>query len=67
MSAAVAATLVLFAGLFSVFCAVKDYDWFMNSSRAWLFVKLFGRNGARAFYVLLGLFLVGMSIFLFVQ
>ena len=67
MSPAVAATLVLFAGLFSVFCAVKDYDWFMNSSRAWLFVKLFGRNGARAFYVLLGLFLVGMSIFLFVQ
>ncbi len=67
MSAAVAAILVLFAGLFSVFCAVKDYDWFMNSSRAWLFVKLFGRNGARAFYVLLGLFLVGMSIFLFVR
>ncbi|MDR3355172.1 MAG: immunity 17 family protein [Synergistaceae bacterium] len=41
-------------GLFSIVCALKDYDWFMNSRRAALFVRLLGRGGARVFYVLLG-------------
>lgn len=53
-----------FGGMFAIFCAVMDYDWFMNNSRAWGFVKLFGRNGARVFYILLGLFLIVMSMFL---
>ncbi len=54
--------IIFLAGLFSVFCAAKDYDWFMNNSKAWLFVKLFGRNGARVFYILLGLVLIGASL-----
>jgi hypothetical protein len=41
-------------GLFAIAGGVMDWEWFMNSRRAWLFVKLFGRNGARVFYVLLG-------------
>ncbi len=54
--------VIFLAGLFSVFCAAKDYDWFMNSSKARLFVKLLGRNGARVFYILLGLVLIGVSL-----
>lgn len=47
---------VLFAvGLFSITCAVMNWDWYMNSRRARLFVSIFGRTGARIFYVLLGL------------
>ena len=45
----------LFAGGFSVAGAALDWDWFMNNRRAWLFVKLFGRGGARVVYVLIGL------------
>ena len=40
-----------------------DYDWFMNSGKAWIFVKLFGRDGARVFYILLGLFLIFATFF----
>ena len=47
--------LMLAGGVFCIFCAVKDYDFFMESSKAWLFVKLFGRNGARVFYIILGI------------
>jgi hypothetical protein len=46
--------LLVAAGIFCVCGAVLNWDFFMNNSRAWLFVKIFGRNGARFFYVLLG-------------
>ena len=52
------------AGGFSIFCAVKDYDFFMNSSKAWLFVKLFGRNGARIFYIILGAVIICCGLLL---
>ncbi len=54
--------LCLLGGGFCIFCAAKDYDFFMNSSKAWLFVKLFGRNGARIFYIALGVFLIVIGI-----
>lgn len=54
--------LALAGGVFCIFCAVKDYDFFMESSKAWLFVKLFGRNGARIFYILLGVFIIVCGI-----
>ncbi len=49
---------IIFAGIFSIFCAYKDYDWFMNNYRARPFVKLFGRDGARRFYIGLGIFII---------
>ena len=49
---------VILAGVFSTFCAYRNYDWFMKSSKAWLFVKLFGRDGARIFYMILGVLLI---------
>jgi len=55
--------LILMWGLFSIFCAVRDYDWFMVNSKAWVFVKIFGRNGARVFYVILGIFLAIAALF----
>ncbi|MCL1825083.1 MAG: Imm17 family immunity protein [Betaproteobacteria bacterium] len=36
----------------------------MNHPKAWLFVKLFGRNGARVFYVVLGVLIVVSAFFL---
>ena len=49
---------IILGGVFCIFCAYKDYDWFMGSSKAWLFVKMFGRDGARKFYIGLGTFIV---------
>lgn len=50
------------AGIFSIFCAVKDYDWFIYNRRASLILRLFGRNGTRIFYILLGIFLIVLGI-----
>jgi len=46
------------AGAISICGAALDWDFFMNSRKAALFVKLFGRNGARLFYGLLGAVIV---------
>ncbi|HEY1014470.1 MAG TPA: immunity 17 family protein [Herpetosiphonaceae bacterium] len=54
--------MIIGGGLFSIAGAVLNWNWFMNNRRAWLFVKLFGRNGARIVYVILGLFLCLIGI-----
>jgi Immunity protein 17 len=50
------------AGFFTLAGAYFNWDWFFKSSRAWLFVKLFGRNGARIAYGFLGGFLVLLGV-----
>ena len=45
-------------GILTIICAANDYDWFMKSSKAEFFVKVFGRDGARVFYGFLGLFII---------
>jgi hypothetical protein len=52
------------AGLFSICGAVFDWDWFINSYKARFFVSIFGRNGARIFYGILGLVIVVMGTLL---
>jgi hypothetical protein len=47
-------TFVL-VGVFSILGGVCDWDFFMNSRKARIWVWLFGREGARWFYVLFGL------------
>lgn len=59
--------LVLACGVFTIVCAAKDYDWFMNHHKARLFVALFGRGGARAVYVVLGALLTVMSLLVMVM
>jgi hypothetical protein len=45
------------AGLFSIVASILNWDWFFNNRRARIFLKMFGRTGARVFYIILGLFL----------
>ncbi|OGK10654.1 MAG: hypothetical protein A2W80_01830 [Candidatus Riflebacteria bacterium GWC2_50_8] len=51
-------------GLFTMVCAFKDYDFFMNNHKARFFVDLLGRDGTRALYFVLGLFIliIGVSL-----
>ena len=46
--------LLLIGGVFCVYSAWKDYDWFMESRKARAMSNLFGRKGARVFYLVLG-------------
>lgn len=52
----------VFAGLFSIAGAWFNWEWFMNSPRARPIVWLFGRDGARAFYALLGVAMIVVAI-----
>ena len=52
----------MFAGLFIAFCAAMNFDWFMESTKARFFAKLFGRNGARVFYIVLGVIFIIAAI-----
>ena len=52
------------AWLFSILGAIKNWDFFMNNRKAYIWVKLFGRNGARIFYGILGfvIAIIGLGI-----
>jgi len=45
-------------GIFSIVCAVMNFNWFMENRKAKLFVTLLSRNGARIFYSIIGAGLV---------
>lgn len=56
--------LVLFIvlGVFSITASALNLDWYFQTDGAKMFVKRFGRNGARIFYVLLGIALIACGV-----
>ena len=52
----------ILAGLLSLAGAYFNWNWYMNNYRARIFVKMFGRGGARIFYGALGAALSGFGI-----
>ncbi len=48
-------------GLFSLMGAVMNWDWYFNNRRARGLVAIFGRNGARIFYGILGVFIMAIG------
>lgn len=49
-------------GIFTIVCAFKDYKWFMENDKARPFIWLFGRDGARAFYGVLGFIMIMLGL-----
>ncbi len=50
----------ILAGGFCIAAAIFDWNFFFNARKAAPIVKIFGRNGARIFYGIMGLlFIVG--------
>ncbi len=49
-------------GIFVLVCAAMDQDWFMQSRKAQYFVNVFGRNGARIFYGIIGVFFIVLGL-----
>lgn len=50
--------LFILLGSLSLIAAIFNFDWYFNTQGAEMFVKWFGRKGARVFYVLLGITLI---------
>ncbi len=59
--------ILMAGGAFATICSVLDADWFFSSSKAAFFVAIFGRNGARIFYGLLGVVMMGFGVFTLIQ
>lgn len=57
----IAGIVVILCGMFSAAGGLFGWDWFLNHRKARLWVKLLGRNGARGFYVVLGVALAGFG------
>ena len=49
-------------GIFSLIAAIFNFDWYFETSGAATFVNKLGRKGARIFYALLGLALIGCGV-----
>jgi hypothetical protein len=58
------ALLAIAAGIFSLLGGINNWDWFMRSFRAGLFVKTIGRQGARVVYGILGIVLITICVLL---
>lgn len=54
--------IIIACGAFAICGAVFDWDWFMNNYKARPFVKMFGRNGTRIFYAVLGGFIAVLGV-----
>lgn len=49
------------AGTFSILASIFNWNFFFENRKARLFLRIFGRQGARFFYVLLGLGLLFLA------
>ena len=54
--------IMALGGIFSICGAIFNWDFFFENYKARPVVKLIGRNGARVFYVLVGLFCIFCGI-----
>ena len=52
------------AGIFSLLGGINNWDWFMKSFRAGIFVKTIGRQGARVVYGILGVVMIVIGVLL---
>ncbi|WP_321478520.1 immunity 17 family protein [uncultured Bacteroides sp.] len=55
------------AGIIAILAAILNWDWFFNAQNAQLIVRNVGRQRARLFYGALGIILLSMSFFFFLQ
>ena len=54
--------MCILMGVFVFFCAFRDFDWFMNSRSARLFMLLFGRKISRVIYMIIGILFIAAGI-----
>lgn len=55
------------AGITSLLAALFNWNWFFTTRNAQSIVRNVGRNRARLFYGVLGVVLIGMAAFFFIE
>ena len=67
MKKAIMLSIIIYGfGLYSIYGAVMNFDWFIRDRKAWLFLKLFGETGARIAYIVLGIAFIAFATYLLV-
>ncbi|MDD3040261.1 immunity 17 family protein [Bacteroides sp.] len=59
--------IFVLAGMTSLLAALLNWNWFFTTRNAQSIVRNVGRNRARLFYGVLGIVLIGMAIFFFIE
>jgi len=54
--------IFILMGAFSLVAAVFNFNWYFESEGVMMFVRRFGRKGARIFYAVLGVVLIAGGI-----
>lgn len=55
------------AGIIALLAALFNWNWFFTAQNTQMLVRSVGRSKARLFYGILGIILIGTSIFFFFQ
>jgi small neutral amino acid transporter SnatA (MarC family) len=55
-------TFFILIGLFTIIASATDWNYFFNHIKAQFFVRIFGRTGARIFYLILGIALLSFGV-----
>ena len=55
------------AGIIALLAAILDWDWFSTAQNTQFVVRNVGHRQARWFYGILGMILIGMSVFFFLN
>lgn len=55
------------AGLTALLASILIWNWFFTAQNAQLIVRNVGRKRARLFYGLLGIIMIGMAVFFFLN
>ncbi|WP_336527761.1 immunity 17 family protein [Bacteroides acidifaciens] len=55
------------AGTVSLLASLLNWDWFFTTHNAQTIIRNVGRNRARLFYGILGIIIIGMAVFFFVE
>ena len=67
MSQYIVQGIFVVAGIISLLAAVFDWEWFFTARNTQFAVMSVGRKRARLFYGVLGIILIGMSVFFFLN
>ncbi len=67
MSQYIVQGIFVVAGIISLLAAILDWEWFFTARNTQFVVQNVGRQRARLFYGVLGVILISMSIFFFLN
>ncbi len=59
--------LFVLGGTISLLASILNWDWFFTARNAQTIIRNVGRNRARLFYGILGIIVIGMAIFFFIE